>query len=525
MSFIKQYSLPLIIVLPFLISCQTVPQNVNVALPKSLPSAKVTVFNQAIYDMGIMSSIYTDQPLRIMSNDIVDNTGTSVATSAEIPRDITAMVKSTLNGFGGNITFIPYDANFMANQMNTGYTDFANKIIPDVIVDGGITEFDRGLQTKGDSTEADVSGTWGGGKAFGFNFEDSNKASEARITLDFNLIDFKTFSGIPQMQAINSMRLHKAVKKDAVGVTLFSSTFGAQGTIKKVQGRHAAVRMLVQLSMLQVVGKYEKLPYWRLLPGSTQDVRLLNRVIDDYYALPTHLRIARLQVFLALNGHPVQVNGSMDASTQAAKQAIISKYNLDSDSNDARIFITAYEHVPLSRDNKYKSQKLYRQFNQLAQGGSRVSHSVASVSQAKPKVRATKPVVPKEAPFSGNIDLWSNQSEYNLGEQMTVSFTVDKPMYVRVSVISSDGNVATLFPNPYQDDNFVRPGVTYQIPPEGSDDFTLDIGEPQGVDKIRAFGSKVPIVSSQIDYRTDGSLNKNKIRTKIIEAGTDIRIK
>jgi len=519
MSFLKQYSIPLVVILPLLISCQTAPQNVNVALPKSLPAAKVTAFNQAIYDMGTMSTIYSDQPLRIMANEIVDNTGTSVATSAEIPRDITAMVKSTLNGFGGNIRFIPYDPNFMANSMNTGYTNFENKIIPDIIVDGGITEFDRGLETKGDSTEADVSGTWGGGKAFGFSMEDSNKASAARITLDFNLIDFQTFSGIPQMQAINSMKLHKAVKKDAVGITLFSSTFGAQGTVKKVQGRHAAVRMLVQLSMLQVVGKYQNIPYWRLLSGSKRDVNLLNRVIDDYYSLPNHLRVARLQVFLALNGHPVQVNGNMDSSTQAAKQAIMTKYDLSSDSNDAKIFITAYENVPLSRENKHKSQRLFQQFAQLAQSG-----ASSTVAVAQPRVKA-KPAAPKEVPFSGNINLWSNQKEYNLGQQMTVSFTVDKPMYVKLAVISSDGSVATLFPNPYQDDNFAKPGVTYQIPPKGVETFTLDIGEPKGVDKIRAFGTKAPVVASQVSYSPEGKLDKNKIRVKVVEAATDIRIK
>jgi len=525
MSFLKQYSLPLVVILPLLTSCQTAPQNVNVALPKSLPAAKVTVFNQAIYDMGTMSTIYSDKPLRIMANEIVDNTGTSVATSAEIPRDITAMVKSTLNGFGGNITFVPYDPNFMANSMNTGYTSFENKVIPDIIIDGGITEFDRGLETKGDSTEADVSGTWGGGKAFGFSMEDSNKASAARITLDFNLIDFQTFSGIPQMQAINSMKLHKATKKDAMGITLFSSTFGAQGTIKKVQGRHAAVRMLVQLSMLQVVGKYENLPYWKLLPGSKRDVNLLNRVIDDYYALPTNLRTARLQVFLALNGHSVQVNGNMDSSTQKAKQAIISKYGLDSDSNDAKIFITAYENVPITRENKFKSQNLYQKFNQVAQGGSIASSAPVQRQQAKATPKAAPKAAPKEVPFSGNINLWSNQKEYNLGEQMTVSFTVDKPMYVRVAVISSDGSVATLFPNPYQDDNFAQPGITYQVPPKGTDTFTLDIGEPKGIDKIRAFGSKAPVVSSQVAYSPSGQLDKNKIRVKVVEASTEIKIK
>ena len=107
MNLFKQHGLFLLIILPFLTSCQSNPHNVNVTLPKTIPEAKTTVFTQAIPDLGTMSAIYSTEPLRIMANEITDNTGTSIATSAEIPRDITAMVKSTLNAFGGNITFIP----------------------------------------------------------------------------------------------------------------------------------------------------------------------------------------------------------------------------------------------------------------------------------------------------------------------------------------------------------------------------------------------------------------------------------
>jgi len=60
----------------------------------------------------------------------------------------------------------------------------------------------------------------------------------------------KGCSGIPKMQAINTIKSHKAVKENAIGFTLLSSSFGLQGTVKKIQGRHAAIRLLVQLSML-----------------------------------------------------------------------------------------------------------------------------------------------------------------------------------------------------------------------------------------------------------------------------------
>ncbi len=515
MNLFNRYSLSLVIVIPLLTSCSSNPHNVNVDLPESMPEAKATAFEKAIREMGIMSAIYTDVPLRIMANDIRDNTGTSAPTSGEIPNDITNMVKSTLNAFGGNIVFIPYDPGLMSNNMNLGYSQFENKIIPDVIVDGGITEFDRGLETRGDSTNASVSGTVNN-NLIGLEYEDANKASLARVTLDFNLINFQTFSGIPQMQAVNTIKLHKAVKENSIGFTILSSTFGLQGTVKKIQGRHAAIRLLVQLSMMQVIGKYQDLPYWRLLPGSERDINVINRVEDRFHQMPAKVKNGWFQIILALNGYPVQVTGVMDRATLKAKNRVIAKYKLASNSSNVQVFLAAYENVPITRSNKYKSQKLFGQLQQVLQSG-----DVAIIAPVAPE-----PVDTQTAQaFTGTINLEADKTHYNIGEKMNVKFTVDEPMYVRVSVISSDGSVATLFPNAFQNDNYCTPGVTYQIPPAGSSDFTLDIGEPRGVDKIRAIGSRTLILPGQVSYSRNGQLDKSKFRENVVTAGTEITIR
>jgi hypothetical protein len=304
-------------------SCGLNPQTADVDLNTTLPEIKLTIYQDAIRKLGMMTVIYDSSSLNIMSKNIADNTGTSVATSAEIPRDITEIVKSTLNGIGGNVTFIPYDPDFLAASVNTGYSDFSNKVIPDVVVSGGITEFDRGLVTKGDSGEVD--GTIGD---FGLSFEDQNKGSLANVTLDFNLIDFKTLAGIPRIQAVNGIKLHKAVKEDSFGFTIKSVTFGAKGTIKKVQGRHAAIRLLVQLSMAQLVGRYQKVPYWRLLPGGQRDDMVIDQVLSDFYAMSQSEKIVTMQSYLYLYGYSVKLTGQLDAQTQTALQQFSSKVEL-----------------------------------------------------------------------------------------------------------------------------------------------------------------------------------------------------
>jgi len=485
-------------------ACGLNPQNADVDLNATLPEAKLTIYEDAIRKLGMMSVIYGSSSLNIMSKNIADNTGTSVATSAEIPRDITEIVKSTLNGVGGNVTFIPYDPDFLAASVNTGYSSFENKLIPDVIVSGGITEFDRGLVTKGDSSE--IEATIG---EFGLSFEDQNKGSLAQVTLDFNLIDFTTLAGIPRIQAVNGIKLHKAIKEDSFAFTIKSVTFGAKGTIKKVQGRHAAVRLLVQLSMAQLVGRYQKLPYWRLLPGGQRDEIVIDQVLTDFYEMSESEKIVTMQSYLHLYGYSVQLTGQLDSLTQKALQEFSSKNGLPKADVNQATYLALFENVPVDHKTKHRRKIM-------------PETSVAYV-QPQGSMLANQQQVLAPLVDDGNLTLWTNKTDFNIGDKMVVSFSVDKPMFVRLVVINSSGEISTLFPNVYQSDNYCKPGVTYQVPPRSAD-FTLDIGGPSGTDKIRAIASRNPIAAENLFFTAEGQFDETKMSTYPVRVGSDIVI-
>ena len=112
-----------------LVSCASIdPANIEVELKTAPPTVQITNYSQALADLGLMTEIYNVDVVKIQSNPIGDNTGTSGATGGEIPRDITEMIKSALNSIGGRVTFIPYDPSFMQNQMVTGYSNFEDKL-------------------------------------------------------------------------------------------------------------------------------------------------------------------------------------------------------------------------------------------------------------------------------------------------------------------------------------------------------------------------------------------------------------
>lgn len=353
------------------------PRNVDVELQTTPPHVKTTSFTQALSDLGLMTEIYGTDMLFIQSNPILDETGTSSSTEGEIPRDITEMMKSSLNSIGGNVVYIPYDPLFIQNNMVTGYSNFTNKLVPNVVLSGGITEFDRGLVTKGDNLDAsagaDFSGMpdWFPSDEVSLRYSDSGKYGLARITLDFNLLDFQTMSGLSKMTAVNTMEVHKALGEKELGISIFGPTFGLRGDVKKVQGRHAAVRLLVELSTIQVVGKYLIVPYWRLLGDDAKpDKVIIDAVAKYFHSLSESGRISNLQTWLYLYGHDVDFSGVLDDATIQALQQIDPNFNpADDKPVDLDTFQHVYTHIPLNRqalERRHAITRMITQQNQAA---------------------------------------------------------------------------------------------------------------------------------------------------------------
>ena len=90
------------------------------------------------------------------------------------------------------------------------------------------------------------------------------------------------------------------------------------------------------------------------------------------------------------------------------------------------------------------------------------------------------------------LQLWTDAPSYELGETITIFFQVSEPLYVKIIDVTPAGDITTIFPNPFQPDNFCQPGKRYQIPPQGAD-FALEVTPPTGTDRLKAIASPKPL--------------------------------
>ena len=125
---------------------------------------------------------------------------------------------------------------------------------------------------------------------------------------------------------------------------------------------------------------------------------------------------------------------------------------------------------------------------------------------------------------SGRLKIWTDKTEYQIGDSIVIKFSVNQPMYVRLIRIDASGKLLTLFPNQFRADNFCKPGIIYQIPDIRSQR-TLNIVAPAGTDKLMGIGSANPIAEDALFFNQQHDFDEEKMRDFPIRSSHEIIVK
>jgi hypothetical protein len=356
-----------------MVGCTAInPKPEQLQLPTEPPAVRETSFSEALRLLGVQSEIFGARMLKIQSREMDDVTGTSYHTGGEIPKSITIMVNTALNAIGGNVVFIPFWPDYFAGIHVAGYPVSERKLVPDVILTGGITEFDRGLTTldrrrnfEVQTKELEDATDFFDNQTIGLDYDKGDKFASAKIAVDFNLVSYQALCGIPKMQSSNGVTVYKGVTEEELGFTLFGPTIGLRGSVKKVQGRHDAVRLLVQFSVIQLVGRYMDLPYWQLLDGAQPDPVVIDTIKSNYALKSPVAQALLLKRLLWIHGQPVPVTTELDAETRDALVRIDPTYDGLTEPVPVETYLKLYLSLPVTTQSLERAGQIDQLLEQL----------------------------------------------------------------------------------------------------------------------------------------------------------------
>ncbi len=122
-------------------------------------------------------------------------------------------------------------------------------------------------------------------------------------------------------------------------------------------------------------------------------------------------------------------------------------------------------------------------------------------------------IIVNPVPTDLQVRVWVNKDPgktgnpvYQIGERIQVSVQVNQDAHVYIFSVKSTGEIGLILPNAFDQNNLLRAGETRIFPPAGAR-YTLDVGGPEGQDRVLAVASRQPLSLAQIANIQTGQVN------------------
>ncbi len=320
--------------------------------------------NDVIYDEALDTiGRYINEEIsykRIVQSKPIGNS----AGGEDLPFNLTNMVITSLSRIAGRKLIVaPFDPEFINNDAVTGGR--GSRILPNLVIAGSITEFDKDIDAVENDLDLDLLLDRGKPDTnTGLGYSNSKKMS--RITLDLYLLDYKTHAVIPGVSITNTVNVIEMKKGQDFAFAIYGSGIGIGGKIKHTHGFHRAVRNLVDYSILQLMGRYYNIPYWRAMGINDSDPDVINSLKHSFSRKSPRKKMLVIQKLLTNYDfkdvrnpdtgklyselRPDGVNGK---KTQAYIERFKTVYNIQVPGDDMEaLFISLVENLPLvPKDN------------------------------------------------------------------------------------------------------------------------------------------------------------------------------
>ncbi|WP_251359072.1 hypothetical protein [Kangiella sp. TOML190] len=252
------------------------------------PKATKTALTDHIGCFGDMLSEYRFasgngkiDPLRIAVVSVRDKTAISTVQypNSEIPNDFTEMALSVAAKIGGPVRLvhipkeeevvISYQYGATPGKKTPFFNNYAaSHYRADTIqIYGALTEYDRFIKNKRRTRDASFEVGGGSGETE-LEYNNSSDKNTARMTMDFYTAHGFVGDIVNHSSATNTIDLYQQGYDQSFGISVDGNSLGYAISHSIVDARHKALRLLVEWGLIETLGKYEYVPYWKCLPSS-----------------------------------------------------------------------------------------------------------------------------------------------------------------------------------------------------------------------------------------------------------------
>ncbi len=443
-----------------LVACKTIPEDPYItSVPKTQAVRSMTSFSESLTCMDQMFVANGVRGFRITSIGIPDATGKVAAGTDDML--MSAVSRMTMRSQAFSYLDLQYQEQIIYLDTIGKQAELpVNQNLPHFYIRGAITQLDRNVEDN----------SIGGGLSYD-NDDLSGDASAAAtntasvLALDMNIVQYPSKRVVPGLTASNRLAVRRKGKGADLAGLIEKVGISFSIDIDRSEGMHQAVRTLVELGAIELLGKLARVPYWECLQIESTHPEVLAEIRDWYASMSDKQRLLFVQRALVAGGYlEGESAGTLDGATRKAIARFETENNL----------------VPTGRVGFDLYRTLLGADYQVAAGPPSLEDT-GSVPTPE-KLAAREPLTLKMLNERG-----ANPT-YKVGEEFRMTVETSDSAYVYCYYADAGGHVARIFPNRFQPNSYVG-GKRFVEVPSRDAPFTILFERPNTREEIACVAS------------------------------------
>ena len=467
--------------------------------PQVAPFRSITGFSSALRCMDNLMIDYGVRDVSMLVEDIVDQTKKVNAGTRDMlisaVSDMTRRSRSIrVVAFGRDATNV---ISFLASAQRQG----AYEVTPQFDIKGSVSAFDENVIRN----QRDI----GIGFQPFINLGISRDAATSIMGLDLSVLTTDDMSILPGVTSRNSVVILKQGSGNDADAAYHKFGVSFSMSLSKSEGQSQALRGLVELAVVELMGKLTKVPYWSCLgadPKGSDEIR--TEMSDWYYAMATS-RIELIAYFQNQLRRRGFYDGPIDGEFNAGIDEAIGNYRVALGLSKQAVIDEAFFNAYLSADHtKIPRPDKPARFQASAAPGAQApaapaapnapAATAAPAAPAAPSApsqqvaaapAAARPAAPPSAePMRLLLATSNNQTSFASGESINLTIRPSRDAYVYCYLLDEKAKVTRFFPNRFAKDPLIATTQPLLLP--GKMRFQLAIKSRGARETITCFATQ-----------------------------------
>ena len=432
------------------------PETAQVSSAPRTPAARTfTSFTPALRCMDDLMLAYGKKDIVITTAGIPDSTGKVMTGTKEML--ISAVSRMTVKSKA--LSFIDYDTE--RNDLLALFQDIAaagagaDRKLPNYYIRGAITQLDENA--------LDFQKSAGVSMLSLLELGISKDQTVSLVSMDLNMGDSVTRMIIPGVSASNTMAITRAGSGTEAGGKISKVGLSFNVSLNRSEGLGSSVRALVELGLIEVIGKLTNVPYWKCLQIEKTNPSMMEQAREWYDGMSASDRVRFIQRKLqAIGSYKGEINGAMNDELRTAVAKYQSENNLIA---NGRVDFEVY-YALLDSEEELPPDNVP---SKTVKAPAPQDNARGALAVKLDTDRGAKPV-------------------YKAHEMLRAKVLMSRDGVLYCYYRDNNGVIARIYPNRFSPDPFVRANQTLGLPPENSP-FQIRFDQANAREQVVCFGS------------------------------------